>query len=369
MDRRNNFNLLRLFGACCVLFFHVHPLRTGLAQDPLAAVNMWLNFGILGMRVFFVISGYLLTASLLRNPSLPSFAAARVLRIWPALIGTTLFAMLVLAPAVTRDPAYFARPETWTYLRTMAMFADPSPLPGVFAENPVAVVNGSLWTLPLEVTCYVILGLSFPLLRRARWVSVAVLIVAYGSLFVGTPSSAEILPAVAQANLLEFGSFFCAGVVLRLFSIRGHPALDVLAIAMLACAVAISDADWRPLRLAEIVCLPYLVIRLATASWRPGADLLTRFDLSYGVFLYSFPLTQLAILWLGREAPTAAVAALAAILTLPLAFLSWLVIERPTLGLRDRLRAGSAWRWNPARAPGALRQPAFAPQASGADDR
>jgi hypothetical protein len=45
-DRRNNFNLLRLFGACCVLFFRVYPL-TGHGGDPLTSVNRWLNFGIL----------------------------------------------------------------------------------------------------------------------------------------------------------------------------------------------------------------------------------------------------------------------------------------------------------------------------------
>jgi peptidoglycan/LPS O-acetylase OafA/YrhL len=336
-DHGNNFNLLRLLGAFGVLFFHVYPLL-GLPQDPLSRVTIWLNFGMLSVRVFFVISGYLLAESLLRNADLASYTIARALRIWPALVGSTLFCMLVVGPLATHDPSYFARPETWMYLKALTVFEWQGSLPGVFTQNVINVVNGSVWTLPLEVVCYIALGMATPLLFRARWLAAVILVLAYGSLFTGAVSAQPILPGVPLLSMLEYGAFFAAGTVLRLYRIKGHVVLDALALGTLAYIALTSGADWRPIRVAEIVCTPYLVIRAGLAPWRPFAETLNRYDISYGVFLYSFPLTQVVVLALGRDAAPPLVAALAAALTVPLAFLSYVLIEHPALGLKRRLR-------------------------------
>ena len=166
MDRKNNFNLIRLLAAFGVLFFHVYPL-TGLEHDPLSFTR-WLNFGGLSVRIFFIVSGFLLTDSLLRNADIVSFIVARGLRIWPALIGATVFSVFIMGPLVSTDSAYWKHPATYSYLWSASVFETRSLLPGVFGSNPVPVVNGSLWTLPYEVFWYGVLLLSFSTIKTLR---------------------------------------------------------------------------------------------------------------------------------------------------------------------------------------------------------
>lgn len=341
MGRENNFNLLRLLGAFGVLVFHAYVL-VGRDGDPLSAVTTWLSFGMLGVRVFFIISGYLLAASLLRNPDPVSFVAARVLRIWPALIMLALLSVFVLGPLVTVAPGYFHDLNTFEYLRLVTVFDYRSTLPGVFTANPISVVNGSVWTLALEVFCYAVLLLTFLCIRPLwlRCATASVLLVAcYGYLMAGLASLTMVVPAVPQIMILEYGSFFCAGVLLALLPFRGHVALDAAVLAALVYFVLTSGFDWHPFRLAEIVCLPYLVIRFGNAPWHPFSALLARYDISYGLFLYSYPLTQVAVMWLGRDVPVPALIVVATALTVPFALLSWLLVERPALAMRDRLRS------------------------------
>jgi peptidoglycan/LPS O-acetylase OafA/YrhL len=84
-----------------------------------------------------------------------------------------LLAMLVLGPSVTTLPLrdYFSHSLTWDYLHNILLQIRFS-LPGVFADNTFPnAVNGSLWTIPIEVSCYAVLAAAGALgLMRWRWV-------------------------------------------------------------------------------------------------------------------------------------------------------------------------------------------------------
>ena len=173
--RPNSFDLLRLFAAFAVVWGHACDLSGHLAADPIARFTGVGGLGSLGVSVFFAISGFLVVGSFVRRPNLLSYAAARGLRLIPALAVVVLASALVIGPFVTRSPlgAYFASPQTWLYpIRNVLILPVAYQLPGVFAGNPYPdAVNGSLWTLRLEVGFYAITAL----LGWRRWLGPKVL--------------------------------------------------------------------------------------------------------------------------------------------------------------------------------------------------
>ena len=130
--------------------------------------------GSIAVDVFFITSGFLVTASLLTRQSIIEFVWARVLRIYPALLILVLFTVFVLGVYFTSLPlsAYFTSGRTYTYLlkcSTLISLGVPFKLPGVFDNNPFkSAVNGSLWTMPYEVRMYAILTVLWFALRITR---------------------------------------------------------------------------------------------------------------------------------------------------------------------------------------------------------
>ena len=106
MDRRNNFDALRLLAATAVIFSHAFLLATGRQDsEPLMILTSGQAIlGVVGVFVFFVISGYLVTQSWEQAPSLPRFAMKRALRIYPGLAVCILGLAFGLGPIVSSLP-------------------------------------------------------------------------------------------------------------------------------------------------------------------------------------------------------------------------------------------------------------------------
>ena len=134
--RDNNFNLIRILAALAVLLTHSFPLALGdAAQEPLRA-SLGMSLGMIAVDVFFITSGFLISASLMRQPSLLSFLWARVLRIFPGLLVMLLFSVFVLGAALSTLPLaeYLASSQTHAYLAQCAtlVLGVSYTLPGVF---------------------------------------------------------------------------------------------------------------------------------------------------------------------------------------------------------------------------------------------
>ncbi len=170
-NRDNNFDVLRLVAAVLVLLSHCYPL-TG-HPEPFAELT-GVTLGEVGVVMFFAMSGFLIAKSWTDEPQPGRYFFKRALRLLPALVVAVAFTTLIVGPLFTELPLtdYFTDPETWIYLiRASLLVTIAGQLPGVFEDNvyPEAV-NGSLWTLPLEAGCYVmivVLGLIGVLQRRA----------------------------------------------------------------------------------------------------------------------------------------------------------------------------------------------------------
>src|SRR5690349_17297938 len=109
MKHDNTFDALRLFAALLVIFGHAFRL-TGEIGPAFAGTGVATT----GVKIFFVISGYLVAQSWMRDPHPVRFLRRRVLRVMPGLIAVVVLTALVLGPLVTRLPpaAYFADART-----------------------------------------------------------------------------------------------------------------------------------------------------------------------------------------------------------------------------------------------------------------
>src|SRR6266567_1081757 len=161
--RANNFTLLRLLAALAVVYGHSFEIvRPGSGQSDLIALTLRETWsGEIGVWVFFVISGFLVTKSWTERQDVLAFAKARALRLLPALVVMLCLVAFVLGPLLTSSPlpTYFSERATYGFLFWNGTLLKTSYLlPGLFETNPAAIANKSLWTLPLEARLYVLLG-------------------------------------------------------------------------------------------------------------------------------------------------------------------------------------------------------------------
>lgn len=160
----NNFDIFRLLAAMLVIYGHAPAFVS--SPGPADFVYRLVGFdysGSLAVKFFFMLSGLLVTVSLMNRPYLGEFIIKRAARIFPGLIVCVAITVLIIGPLFTeigvRD--YFSHPETWSYLiNNSFLYQLRWSLPGVFTDNNAAV-NGSLWTLPLEVVCYLFLAVFY----------------------------------------------------------------------------------------------------------------------------------------------------------------------------------------------------------------
>lgn len=334
--RDNNFQLIRFLAAAAVILFHCYALTDRWTDEPLWRLAPELNLSVLGVGAFFVVSGFLVTRSWLERGRLVPFVAARALRIYPALLVATL---LTIALAAWSSPvdwrAFLADGRTLDYAwRTATASGFVVGLPGAFAANPYRdAVNGSLWTLPIEVRLYAavaLVGVVGLLGRRWAWAGVAVALLA---LFAARPEWFPLVPNDKGTRSLAL--LFGLGSVAYVW--RHAIPVSIPALAAVVALVAINP--WGIGRGALFpLLLAYTV--LATAyhprlRWRAFNRL---GDYSYGLYVFSFPIQQLLVAKLG--APVASspglLFALAFPLTLAAAALSWHAVEQPALRHKSR---------------------------------
>jgi peptidoglycan/LPS O-acetylase OafA/YrhL len=301
--RDNNFQLIRLIAAALVIVSHSFPI-SGVAEPHFYGVTL----GTIAVWAFFALSGFLIFKSFERQP-LWAFAEARVLRIYPALIVVTVLTVLVLGPLVTTASNYFAAKDTWEYIpRALSLKFVSFALPGVFTSNPTPGVNGPLWTLYYEVICYAALVVGLTLFRSFR-----LFVLVYAAVF-------YLLRDTLYADL---SLAFVSGMAVYRYR-QVIPAHPVLALGLLSAA-------WIAPPIAPVV-VGYTVLWLAQLKG-PQLAYNRLGDYSYGLYIYGWPVQQTLTQLLPGIGPFGLIAT-ALPVGLGCAFLSWTVVERPSLLLK-----------------------------------
>ncbi len=340
-DPRNNaLNAMRLALATEVIVFHSFP-ATGNVISPKPLLQLLFAVGVDG---FFALSGFLITASWLRDPHLRDYLIARALRILPAFyvvlaVTAFVFAPLSLAIQGGSPLKLLTSGAPFQYiLMNSALIELKMDVGGTPAGIPMAGVwNGSLWSLVWEALCYLIVAVIGVVgLAKYRWVSPVILALGVAGAIVLPPLTFPGVWTIPQL-IVRTAITFSAGAVMYQWR-DVIPARWSLVAVSVAIVIA---AAWLPdYRVVGALPLAYAVIVSGALIKDKRFNLRT--DLSYGMYIYAFPMQQLlAVAGLVTLTPLLffGVSTLA---TLPLAAASWFLVEKRALALKHRFRRHEA---------------------------
>ena len=151
---KNNFNLLRLIIALQIVFIH-SILSLGIENLIVDNIYNTIKY-IPGVAVFFLISGFLIAMSYDKNPNLKYYIKNRILRIYPALFINIFIGIIILY--------YFDfiefNTELILWIMAQITFLQFYNI-DMFREFGVGVINGSLWTISVELAFYILLPIIF----------------------------------------------------------------------------------------------------------------------------------------------------------------------------------------------------------------
>lgn len=329
IHRQNNFDALRLIGATLVLINHSMILAGdrafGFASQAMST---------LGVAMFFTISGYMIASSWVRDPNPLRFILRRARRIMPALAFVVIVSVAVIGPLVTTVSLadYIIHPNTQRYLGNLIFYISYA-LPGVFTTNTFpSAVNGSLWTLPVEVAMYALTPMLVLLARRQAGLMLLALLGALALDMVVTlyhPPAFIILDTDLWSGSTLF-PYFIAGAAIA--TLRLERLLDwrigVIAFVLMDFTSPLLG-PWQTVALC--IVLPYAVIAVGQAQWPIVARVARWGDFSYGLYLWAFPIQQLVVLLARPGFGGWNNVLVAAPLSLLMAVVSWYLIERPML--------------------------------------
>jgi peptidoglycan/LPS O-acetylase OafA/YrhL len=341
---QNRFELLRHVFASMVLLDHAFVLA-GFGH-VLARTPVRYSLGHLAVAAFFIVSGALVTASRENCVSTQQFLRNRALRIFPAYAVCLCVSAFLIAPLnaalVSRSLSAFASnyadsPGPIGYvLKNLALMQFQLRIGHVFAGHTEdGAVNGSLWSIPWEAGCYLVVA-ALGIIGSKPWRKIAVslaLVVAFGNLWLAPSGSFFGLYYVFERDVLV-SMYFLLGMAFYLFRgrVRRRGGVALLALVGFAGASLINVALAAPF-------FAYLIFFVA-ARRQATPRKRTATDISYGLYIYGFPIQQTLVTLGVYKLGAAAMVLGSALLVPPLALLSWRWVEAPALALKRRsLRA------------------------------
>jgi len=328
--RENNFDALRLIFASMVVLYHIGVL----SQATSLAWSLRVSAAF-AVQAFFVVSGFLVTMSFENSSSIKSYISKRLRRIAPAYIAVIFSAALGLS-AISTLPLgeYFANREFWRYVAfnlVLSNFSAPD-LPGVFQSNYISAVNGSLWTIKIEVAFYCVVPAVVWATRRAGPLKVLATIFIASTIWklgfnaAANATGLDIYEKLAK-QLPGQMSFF-AGGAWAYYRTRGGKSISGLVAAAGVIVYALSDGWFHDLSAPLAVTAVVYWAAVAGPRLPPAAK---HGDFSYGVYLYHFPLIQAFIaLGLFQWSPLTGWMATVTFVVF-CAVISWRFVESPSL--------------------------------------
>lgn len=338
--RTTGFDYLRLSLAIGVIFWHGSVVVFGHEYDgELGATWVGTVFKLI-LPMFFALSGFLVAGSLIRTSSLLEYASFRVLRIFPALAVEVTLSAFILGALVTNLPLYdyYFNGEFLRYLGNIFGIIYIY-LPGVFEDNPSRWVNISLWTVPYELECYIVLlVIAFLGLLKRPLLFLLVLIVLQILLPIYDVQKVDDFSEVTRVFPRTLILCFVSGVAFYIFR-------DKIPSSLLLGGLCLALSFWLISTGAGSYFIPipvaYATVILGIMH-PPKVPLIFSGDYSYGMYLYAFPFQQLHMYIFPNNASWFMNMAFAIPVTAAFAFMSWTFIEKPILKKRHGITAAVA---------------------------
>ncbi len=338
----NGFGALRLLFAALVIVSHATVLVDGDDHREILARIFGgpLLIGSVAVIGFFIISGYLVTGSLLNSRTAAAYLVKRIARIYPAYLVAFALTILVVAPLAGALPP--ASPADIAKRLFDALALQPPWAPGAFKGSHGSALNGSMWTISYEFRCYLILpllGFAGVLRRRRLVFAMTAILLVLTIVFPMKPITAWVPLQVGRLTTplayalgephrdIRLVGAFLTGTCFYLYRdrLRFMPTTIVLAAIALIAGLMVPSIS-----VATTTAFGGFLVFAAAgrASWLYRIN--NENDISYGVYLYAWPITKLLNWWWPSMHPLAI-----GLLTLAAACIcgwaSWLAIEKPVM--------------------------------------
>ena len=324
----NNFDIVRYYLSFAVLIAHFSELTGSTIFFPTSSY--------VAVGGFFMLSGFLVFYSYLRSSSIKQYFVRRARRILPPYMTiVVLCAVLGVFITTLSVKEYYTSSQFWEYLAanlSFANFLQPS-LPGVFEGQVYDAVNGSLWTMKVEVMLYISIPVVAWLMLKYNkpWILVAVYILSYlykigmGYLY---DMTGEMIYSIMQRQVGGQFLFFYSGVALLLYFDYFQRYVKWLFPIAVAICVAAEFVRWfdffQPLSIAMIII--GFAYNCRWFVWLRKYD-----NIAYSIYLFHYPIIQLVVYWGLPEVNIYMALGVVVAMTVGLSILSWYCIERPIL--------------------------------------
>jgi peptidoglycan/LPS O-acetylase OafA/YrhL len=337
--RVNNFDLIRLLAALQVVFIHGYE-HFGVELPRLIIV---IISAFPGVPIFFVVSGYLISASWERSPSLATYLKNRFLRIYPGLLFCFIFSLIVLFTFY--NPSFELKDIVpWLFAQvTIAQFYNPEFIRGF----GTGVLNGSLWTIPVEIQFYLILPVFYFFAFKFNWnkwfLSVLITtLVIFNQLYIATLSEeSSLVLKLFGVTVFPYLYMFLIGVLLQRNINFVDRYLKGNAVKVLVSYIVVdfllysmgADITGNDLNPASSAILCLLTISFGYTATKSFGNILKGNDISFGIYIYHMVLINI-LLHLKLLPPEINMLVML-VLTLIIALFSWHYIEKPALSLKN----------------------------------
>jgi peptidoglycan/LPS O-acetylase OafA/YrhL len=340
----NNFDFIRLIAALLVIITHSYTLKGSKDVDFLSKLTSGsIQFSHLGVATFFIISGYLITQSFISSNTWKSYLWKRILRLIPGLTIVLILCAFLLGPILTvltlND--YFLSNETYKFLLSDLIYFKNYSLPGVFTDNPIKGVNGSLWTLSYEFTLYILVmvGGFLGLLKKRYillllWLIFFIVRIILGDRFFWFNYAS---PFTLNLNVLfffEWSFYFLSGMLFFLFKDKRILDWKVLVVLFIFYTVFAVMKNSEVLNIMNYFFVPYLVMFLSSIPGKLN-NVSKLGDFSYGLYIYAFPIQQLLIFGSNNNISILNLIIFSILCTLIFAAGSWYLVEKRALKFKN----------------------------------
>lgn len=339
-NHQNNFNFLRLLFATIVIISHSILFIDGdNHREPLDQFfQTGFALGQLAVLGFFLLSGFLIVKSWTSQPQLWPFLKKRILRIYPGFIVASILSEYIFGP-LGGNPHYWDTYSTWIVLRRLITLGLPGE-PDAFPALHYTLVNESLWSVRYEFVCYIVAAFIGCLgLYRRRYLILGLLALVSILSTIQCTTGSTLVP-YWQGKLSELIgpsirplAMFLTGACYYLFADK----IQYTRRGVLICIFATYPCmfHYTTGQVALQIFGSYVLFASAFMKSPFMQSFGRRSDISYGVYLYAFPIGQL-ILNSNRSIDAYLLILLTCLSSFVIGWLSWHLVEKPFLRLKPK---------------------------------
>jgi len=332
LRKNNNFDVLRLTAAFCVLLTHTYDVRHLQQFELLNHLPGGYHFSTFGLVIFFSMSGFLVCRSLVTSPSIKQFLVNRFLRIWPAYAVNILLCVLLIGIPFTTMPVlkFICHPQTRLFLlKNISLLSSSFPLPGVLNNE---AINGSTWTIPVEVRFYLILLLAYLAARLRFRQFLLFLLIALWVARILIPAGWQLATFKLYVYYsINLGVYFLTGACFYLYKEKIPLKLYIWFILFVV---------WLSLHIGcpsyvHVTEHPFLVYTIMCVAFSWYKVPFIKSDISYGVYLYATPVQLVMQYTIGQSLDFITFLLFSLLTTVAFALLSWHLVEKRALSLKQ----------------------------------